>query len=1243
MGDIAEEIKSDHFFDIAANEYKKFRGTAVWDEQYKWDILPGLHTKFIDGNFTKDSILKKISLLEEYNPSSGSFVYWSEINNLKRAAQENPALVAEQFNLLQNGSIPLQERIEKARDTLKEITYGNFGTAFFAFILAAFNPRKYPLYRKELFTHFQALSDLEFNYSRSDIGEKYVAYILVCNEISEFLDDYGVVNNPDVMDAQDFLYCISGYDELKYKIYVKCLFDFAQRLKNFEENPSEFVDAISQMDRDHLADMEKKYRDSEKINDIKHKIIKKILADEPISIEYVHKVMGQKSTTYGEAFLKSWNEFRILFQIYFIYFKPKISYLLTTLHAYLRQYKPFGDTRFDEKNTINDFSWNRNFGISSCWIALYPAGYDSHQDAAQLFLGVYHDKIMYGLAIGENIRSKVLDHDFETVPNAESFSLNQVLQKLQSVYPTFKEINNVDTTRYWKISPGKNAWNWDTCREGEFIAIGWDKTGDISQMNREEFENRRDKLVAENEDYTTEGMEQLWKFVNEIKIGDYIVANRGITEVLGLGKITEHYYFEPNEKHGHRYPVEWTDTTPKQVDEPGWRRTLLELDKQKFESITQKKLAEPFDAIFRNKHDADLAFNLLEKAFDVIGITTQDECSSVTITRSGNTLRLNYGNWAVIHFSYKGKNDYRIGMALQGDIDPDLILKQWDYFADSNVRLTELPFDVLPLNKDLLNTFKQTLTIIAERFADWDASPYRKYNQPEIVKSILDESKRSKLLEEGVEDLAPYIPEDEDLQPNYFWITANPAIWSVDSIKDGGAIFYSAVNEKGNRRRIYEAFQKARKGDKVIFYEASPVKEIVATGAIKEGLHIEPGKPAPDREVEGITIGYDNKVAGISWQQLTEVADLQDAAPIANRAQGSLFELSPKEYETILSLETPPDVPEYHSYSTVLKVNFNRNEHQLIEQSNLYFEEADNLFSQILTALKNGKHIILNGPPGTGKSKLAKEICKVFCGDNHYRMVTASSDWSTFDTIGGYMPCENQQLEFKPGVFLECFQTEKGKPANKWLILDEINRADIDKAFGALFSALTGDNVRLAQELDGNRIKVLGNPKEDDKIHPYRFFIHPDWRIIATMNTFDKASLYEMSYAFMRRFAFINVGVPKNIEEALPHLTAKWGITDLPESVKNDIVKLWTTINKYRKIGPAIARDMLNHIQQGGGYVSAISMYVFPQFEGIPQDEQINFIKELKSNGLTDDEGYARLKEMAIDFFEIPTEKFKHD
>ena len=50
------------------------------------------------------------------------------------------------------------------------------------------------------------------------------------------------------------------------------------------------------------------------------------------------------------------------------------------------------------------------------------------------------------------------------------------------------------------------------------------------------------------------------------------------------------------------------------------------------------------------------------------------------------------------------------------------------------------------------------------------------------------------------------------------------------------------------------------------------------------------------------------------------------------------------------------------------------------ELKGLYFKNPDRLLKRIGIALKNGKHIILIGPPGTGKSILAEEICKIVCG-----------------------------------------------------------------------------------------------------------------------------------------------------------------------------------------------------------------------------------------------------------------------
>ncbi|MFC4799449.1 hypothetical protein ACFPA1_08765 [Neobacillus sp. GCM10023253] len=47
---------------------------------------------------------------------------------------------------------------------------------------------------------------------------------------------------------------------------------------------------------------------------------------------------------------------------------------------------------------------------------------------------------------------------------------------------------------------------------------------------------------------------------------------------------------------------------------------------------------------------------------------------------------------------------------------------------------------------------------------------------------------------------------EEEADIKYFWLTANPAIWDVSRIKKGETVFYTAYNEKGNKRRIFNAF-----------------------------------------------------------------------------------------------------------------------------------------------------------------------------------------------------------------------------------------------------------------------------------------------------------------------------------------------------------------------------------------------------------------------------------------------------
>ena len=296
-------------------------------------------------------------------------------------------------------------------------------------------------------------------------------------------------------------------------------------------------------------------------------------------------------------------------------------------------------------------------------------------------------------------------------------------------------------------------------------------------------------------------------------------------------------------------------------------------------------------------------------------------------------------------------------------------------------------------------------------------------------------------------------------------------------------------------------------------------------------------------------------------------------------------------------------------------------------------EERERIGDALTAAVRSGKHVIFTGPPGTGKTELAENACRALVDRNAsytgYQLSTATADWSTFDTVGGYMPRQegDGSLEFTPGQVLKRL-LNRDHARNELLIIDEINRADIDKAFGQLFTVLSGQAVQLPFERDGSEVEILPSeaydPVEPPELHQY--VVPETWRLFATMNSYDKTSLYEMSYAFMRRFTFIRVGPPPagDIERLVPRYVEEWDVDPAPEE-QEAVADVWRTMNTAgREIGPAVVRDMLGMMTAIDGPLSArttqaVASYVLPQLEGIPEREDI--VRELFGSEFVDGDG----------------------
>jgi 5-methylcytosine-specific restriction protein B len=121
-----------------------------------------------------------------------------------------------------------------------------------------------------------------------------------------------------------------------------------------------------------------------------------------------------------------------------------------------------------------------------------------------------------------------------------------------------------------KIAPGHQARFWDECLAGGFICVGWDEVGDLLRYeSKEAFTSAfadvyRDKHPTQAKQ--TEKSNELWSLV-DIADGERIVANRGTSEILGVGTVVPPGYVwdDSREEYKHTVRVDWDTSYAKTI------------------------------------------------------------------------------------------------------------------------------------------------------------------------------------------------------------------------------------------------------------------------------------------------------------------------------------------------------------------------------------------------------------------------------------------------------------------------------------------------------------------------------------------------------------------------------------------------------------------------------------------------------------------------------------------------------
>ncbi|MGY3716235.1 AAA family ATPase [Sutcliffiella cohnii] len=428
-------LLKDNYLNIAYKRYLAYKETEQYNDENKLEVLTNLNEYLREKEINTDTVVYIVKRLQKANTASEIFVHESKTADLVEFAENRPEEVTILLKELYQFDGSIEETIDKFIRKGKAFKNSiSFDASLFGYLLAAKEYALYPLYDEAVFSFIKNTYGLA---SKSGtVGNNYLMYLNVCTFVLKHFQK--THSDLTMLDVQDFFLCHSQSNKIIVETSVEYLHTLAVKLAHYKKDPDAMLRDISEIESERLKSLREQYRNDEKVNLIKFKVLDRILEKNFIRIEDLEQIKEEVKVKYETNILQSWNNFTILFQIYYADKKLKVREEQRKIHQTIREIKEFKELNLWKDKVLNGFNWNQNFGGSRCWLAVFEEKYDSHRLAPQFFLAVSENGVEYGLDYGDQHDKKGMN-DLVVETGIDAFLYEEFYRKMVSVLEEMKE------------------------------------------------------------------------------------------------------------------------------------------------------------------------------------------------------------------------------------------------------------------------------------------------------------------------------------------------------------------------------------------------------------------------------------------------------------------------------------------------------------------------------------------------------------------------------------------------------------------------------------------------------------------------------------------------------------------------------------------------------------------------------------------------------------------------------------